>query len=160
MAKVKITCCFLAHMLGQLRALCQRTMCTLHILLTNCEKTLTPTFLCLGLVQLGQCKARPFNFYRVCLFFLCFSAQTHACHTCKSQVGLTANVKLHFFSPPVQFAWWAHMHRFLFVACSLLSVVWTGPKVIENNSFLRKYYKNYVLCQSGPKANVKLHFYV
>ncbi len=30
--------------------------------------------------KLGQCKARPFNFHRVCFFlsmFLCFSAPTH-----------------------------------------------------------------------------------
>ena len=44
-----------------------------------------------------------------------------------------------FLSPPVQFAWWAHMHRFLSVVC-LLSVVRTGPKAADNNSYLRKYW--------------------
>ena len=50
-----------------------------------------------------------------------------------------------FLSPPVQFARWAHMRRFLSVCLSVcLSIclsVWTRPKIrLENNSFLRKYY--------------------
>ena len=41
-----------------------------------------------------------------------------------------------FLSPPMQFARWAHMRRFLSVCLS----GWTRPKVrLENNSYLRKY---------------------
>ncbi len=38
--------------------------------------------------------------------------------------------------PQVQFAWGAHMHRFL-------SVVWsvrTGPKIVDRNSYVRKFH--------------------
>ncbi len=52
-------------------------------------------------------------------------------------IGLVPPVFL--LSPPVQLAGWAHMHRLLSVVCCLLSV-WTGPKVVDNNSYLRKYW--------------------
>ncbi len=39
----------------------------------------------------------------------------------------------------IKFAWWTHVYHFRSV-CSLLSILWTGPKVIENNLYLGKYF--------------------
>ncbi len=47
-----------------------------------------------------------------------------------------------FLSPPVHFARWAHMHRFLSVRLSVRLSVWTRPKIrLEKNSYLKKYYR-------------------
>ncbi len=65
---------------------------------------------------------------------------------------------------------WAHLcclHSGLICAAFCLSVVWTGPKLGENDSYLRKYSTDsylrlsYDMCisQGGLTAGVKLHFY-
>ncbi len=48
------------------------------------------------------------------------------------------SLSCHFLSPSVQLARWAHMHHFLSVVCPLS--VSTGPKVVDNNSYLSKYW--------------------
>ncbi len=78
-----------------------------------------------------------------------------------------------FFSPPVHFAWWAHMRRFLSVCPSVcLSGLdqkdWTIIHNLKSNIFCclgLTFSKNRLmprlLCKSqgGLTANVKLHFF-
>ena len=50
-------------------------------------------------------------------------------------IGESPNDILIFLSPLVHFAQWAHIRRFLSVRLS----VRTGPKILDNNSYLKKY---------------------